>query len=222
METTETKTQESAPAKKPSALKKPWVQSIIGIVAVFGLLGLFLVVRGQLDSVKIDNSTISAQLINLSPTVGGTLEEYYVQNGDQVAANTPLARVGTEIITSKVAGVITNVQQDIGQAFAPGQTVVSMFQPSDLRVVGEIDENKGLSKIAVGQPVTFTVDAFGSQKFYGVVDSVSSTANASDVVFNISDEREEQIFDVKVRYDTSAYPQLKNGMSAKVVVHIKE
>ena len=32
---------------------------------------------------------------------------------------------------------------------------------------------------------------------------------------------EEQIFDVNVRYDVAAYPQLKNGMSAKLTVDIK-
>ena len=222
MEPTETKTQEKPAASKQSALKKPWVQSIIGIVVAFGLLGLFFVIRGQLDTVKIDNSQILAPVITLSSTTGGTLNDMYVQNGDEVAANTPLALVGTEVITSKVAGVITDANQTTGATFAPGQTVVSMIEPSALRVVGQIQENKGLSRISVGQPVTFTVDAFGSKTYYGVVDSVSATSNASDVVFNISDEREEQNFDVKVRYDTTAYPELKNGMSAKIVVHIKE
>ena len=223
MENTETtQAAQETPVKKQSAIKKPWVQSIIGIVVVFGLLGLFFVIRGQLDTVKIDNSSISASVINLSSTTGGTLDAVYVQNGDQVAANTPLARVGTEIITSKVDGVITAIPQSTGETYTPGETVVSMIQPSDLRVVGQIAENKGLSDLQVGQPATFTVDAFGSQKFYGVIDSISATSNTSDVVFNISDEREEQNFNVNVRYDTSAYPQLKNGMSAKLVIHIKE
>jgi len=37
-----------------------------------------------------------------------------------------------------------------------------------------------------------------------------------DVVFNISDKREVKQFDVKVRFDISKYPELKNGMSAKM------
>ncbi len=209
------------PAKKESVFKKPWMQSIIGIVLVFVAFGSFFVIRNKLQTVSIENSTISAPIINLSPTAAGTLNDTYVQAGDQVLANTPLARVGTEVITSQVAGTIISIDKDIGQTYAAGQTVVSMIQPSELRVVGEIEENKGLSKLAVGQTASFTVDAFGSKKFYGVVDSIAPTANASDVVFNISDEREEQIFDVKVRYDVSAYPELKNGMSAKLTVDIK-
>jgi multidrug resistance efflux pump len=96
-----------------------------------------------------------------------------------------------------------------------------MIDPTTLRIVGQIDENKGLDKIAVGQYATFTVDAFGSQKFSGVVDEISPEAQSQDVVFQISDKREEQIFDVKVRYDTTQYPQLKNGMSAKLWVYTK-
>ena len=64
MENTETtQAAQETPVKKQSAIKKPWVQSIIGIVVVFGLLGLFFVIRGQLDTVKIDNSSISASVM---------------------------------------------------------------------------------------------------------------------------------------------------------------
>jgi len=206
---------------KESLFKKPWMHSLIGIVVIFGILALIFVVHNQLTTVNIDNSTITAPIINLSASAAGTLEDTYVQEGDEVLANTPLARVGTDVITSKVAGIITSIQKDVGQTYTPGQTVVSMIQPSELRVVGMIEENKGLDKLAVGQPASFTVDAFGSKKFYGVIDSIAPTSNASDVVFNISDAREEQIFDVKIRYDVSAYPELKNGMSAKIVVTVQ-
>ena len=63
------------------------------------------------------------------------------------------------------------------------------------------------------------MDAFGSQVFKGVVDEVSPTSNQSDVVFNISDQRPTNQFAVKVRFDPAQYPQLKNGMSAKVWVY---
>ena len=94
-----------------------------------------------------------------------------------------------------------------------------MIDPTQLRVVGQVQENEGLSKIQVGDPVTFTVDAFGSQTFSGVVDEVSPTSEESQIVFNISDQREEQNFDVKARFDTTAYPQLKNGMSARMWIY---
>jgi len=66
---------------------------------------------------------------------------------------------------------------------------------------------------------SFTVDAFGSRKFQGIVDEISPTARQEDIVFNISDKRQTNQFDVKIRFDVSAYPEIKNGMSAKVWIY---
>jgi hypothetical protein len=103
----------------------------------------------------------------------------------------------------------------------PGSPVVSMIDPSQLRIIGKIDEDKGLSRIKVGDPAIFTIDAFGSTEFTGIVDEVSPTSNQSGVVFSISDKREIKQFDIKVRYDTLLYPQFKNGMSAKLRIYAK-
>ncbi len=147
------------------------------------------------------------------------MNNLYVHVGDDVPANTVVAEVGTELIKTKIAGEIISVQKDLGKVFNPGETVVSMINPDELRVVGQIDENKGLSDVRVGQQATFTVDAFGSKVYHGVVDEISPSSNSSSVVFNISDKRATQTFNVKVRFDTSSYPELKNGMSAKITIY---
>jgi multidrug resistance efflux pump len=194
---------------------------------VFGGIGLAIIIVAAIaaylilsnNRVTIDDSTIQAPLIDLAPAGSGRLNAVYVNEGDMVAANTPVAEVGTEIITSKVAGLIVDVNDTVGANVAPGETVVTEIDPSQLRVVGSIDEDKGLSKIAVGDPVHFTVDAYSGKTFLGVVDEVAPTSNASGVVFSISDARAEQTFDIKARFDTAAYPQLKNGMSARMYVY---
>jgi multidrug resistance efflux pump len=100
-----------------------------------------------------------------------------------------------------------------------GGTVATMIDPTQLRVVGNLDENKGLSDVQVGDQATFTVDAFGGKTYKGVVDEVSPTSEQSDVVFNISDQRPTNEFAVYVRFDPSMYPELKNGMSARIWVY---
>ncbi len=189
------------------------------VLALGGGIGAYLLVTNQ--SVYIENSTIEAPEIDLAPTTAGILENMYVNAGDTVTANEVVARVGNELIQTKIAGIVTLANATIGQQYNAGQTVVAMIDPTALRVVGQIDENKGLDKIAVGQYTVFTVDAYGSEKFTGVVDEISPEAQSHDVVFQISDKRQEQIFDVKVRYDTTEYPELKNGMSAKMWVYMK-
>jgi len=207
--------------KRESIFKKPLTQSIIGIVVVCLFLGLFLFWQTDHGTISIENSEISAPMINLSSTTAGTLNALYVKEGDIISVNTPVALVGTDTVVSKQDGLITGIQNNIGEFFAPGQTVVSMIHPDDIRVIGAIDENKGLEKIKPGQEATFTVDTFGSKTYVGVVDSVSQTSDDTGVLFSISDERPTKQFDVKVRFNVANYPELKNGMSAKITVYVK-
>lgn len=191
--------------------------SIALVLIAAGITIAFLIISG--NRVAIDTATIEAPLINLTPVGAGRLNAVYVNEGDTVAANAPVALVGTEVVKSKVAGTIVKVNDTVGAQIAPGTTVVTEIDPTQLRLVGSIDENKGLANIAVGDPVVFTADAFGSKAFRGVVDEVAPTSNQSDIVFSVSDARAEQSFDVKARFDTSAYPELKNGMSARMWVY---
>jgi multidrug resistance efflux pump len=192
---------------------------ILGLVLVVGAIGggIYWYIASQ--RIYVDMAYVQAPLINLSPVHGGTLQDVMVNTGDTVAANTVVAQVGNELVKTNIAGLIVNTNTQLGTTINPGQTVVTMIDPTQLRVVGQVDENKGLSTIHVGDPVVFTVDAFGSKEYRGIVDEISPTSRKSDVVFNISDQRPVEQFDVKVRYDVRAYPELKNGMSAKLWIY---
>jgi multidrug resistance efflux pump len=172
-------------------------------------------------TIYTDQAEISAPIISLSPDTAGSLEQIMVNPGDKVDANTVVARVGDQLIKTKVAGVIVETQTDLGKIFNPGEAVVTMITPEDLRVVGHIDENKNLDQVRVGQRVIFTVDAFGSKQFLGTVDEIGQTSHQSDVVFNISGNRQTKQFDVKIRFNTDQYGELKNGMSAKIWIYKK-
>jgi multidrug resistance efflux pump len=169
--------------------------------------------------VYVEKSEIDAPQIGLSSNSGGILEELFVNVGDSIQANQVVARVGNDLVKSKDAGLVINRQDQIGTYFNPGEAVVTIIRPKDLRVVGRLEEDKGLKDVQIGQRVIFTVDAFGSEQFEGIVDEVSPTSRASDVVFNISDQRQENEFDVKARFNLSSYPELKNGMSAKMWIY---
>lgn len=192
--------------------------------------GLVIVVGGAIaglaywgvsrNQIYIDKASVQAPTVVLSPTTAGTLNAVYVNVGDSVAANTVVAEVGTELLKSgPTGGVVVAENNNIGAQVAPGTAVVTIIDPTQLRIVGQVDENKGLADIAVGDRAAFTVDAFGGQKFEGVVDEVSPTSHASGVVFNISDQRQTQTFDIKIAFDESAYPGLKNGMSARIWIY---
>ena len=206
--------------KKLAKIEKTmWMISILISLLILAVgIGL-LYVKISSQSIYTDKVSISAPNINLSSATGGILEEVYVHPGDLVKANTVLARIGNELIKTKVDSQILSIDSDIGKIFNPGEKIATVIEPSNLRVVGQIDEDKGLSDVRIGQRAEFTVDTFGSKKYYGIVDEISQTANQGDIVFNISDKRQINSFDVKVRFDQTLYPELKNGMSAKLWIY---
>ena len=203
---------------KKSIFSKPWFQSLAGIIILVLLLAGFFVWKITIGKIKTDNASINTPIINLSPSILGILEDIYVNVGDNITANTQVAKVGNEIITSKVNGIVVSVNHQEGQIFTPGQSVISMVNVDEERVVANIDENKGLENIKIGQPVIFTVDTFGSKKYEGIIDEISPVSDDSSVVFSISDKRATKQFDVKIRFDITKYPELKVGMSAKITI----
>jgi multidrug resistance efflux pump len=191
------------------------------VLVVGGGIGALGYILAADKTVYIEDSTLKAPLTVLSATTPGTLMQVYVSVGDVIPPNTVVAEVGTQLITSQAGGLVISTDTNIGSQVAAGTAVVTTIDPTQLRVDGQLEEDKGLADVAVGDSAKFTVDAFPGKTYYGVVSEVAPTAQASDVVFQVSDQREEQDFDVYVAYDLSKYPELKNGMSAKIWVFKK-
>jgi len=210
----------SANAVAPQEKKgtKPWIHSILLIIIIFGALGGFLFWLTIKGTVSIDNSYLEAPIANISVTAPGALSAIYVKEGDRVEPNTEIAVVGSETLYSKDEGIVATAPKVVGSYYAPGQTVVSIVADKQMRVVGAIDENKGLDQIVVGQPAVFTVDAFPGRSYQGVVDEISAVSEETGVAFSISDKRPTRKFDVYLRFDVTQYPELKSGMSAKITI----
>ena len=205
--------------EKESMFKKPWVQTLSGVSLVLIILISLLTYKMLSSSVGIDRSIISAPVIEIAPASALVLDEVYVKEGDSVTSGQNLARVGGEILSARVSGIIVEVNNMPGQVFSPASPVIKMIEPSELRIIGTIKENEGLSDIKVGESVSFTVDAFAGKKYTGIVESISATSKESGITFSISDKREIKEFEVKVKYDIATYPEFKNGMSAKMNVY---
>ncbi len=217
----ENQNKETKESKKESFLKKPWVLSLASFVVIFGALAGFVLWQSHKNIVSIDNSDLEAPIINLSPTSPGTLNALYVKEGDKVSANSQVALVGSQIISTKDGGIVVSAPKVLGAYFNPGQTVVSVVNNAEMKVVGTIEETKGLSSLAVGQLATFTVDAFLGKTYGGIVDEISPVSADNGIIFSISDTRPVKKFSVKVKFNVGSYPELKSGMSAKITVHTK-
>lgn len=204
--------------EKPKRRNPAIILLVIVIIATAAAFG-FNYLKDEQSKVYIEKSQIVAPTIDLAPLTPGIIDRVFVSDGDQIRKNMIVAMVGDEPIRAQVDGIAINVLNEPGSIASSTNPVVEMIDPTQMRVVGSIEEDKGLSSIYVGQTAIFTVDAFGSKQYTGVVDSISPTSRTSDIVFSISDKREEQEYDIKVRYDREKYPELKNGMSARIWVY---
>ncbi|VVB53627.1 HlyD family secretion protein [uncultured archaeon] len=217
-----TTTENGKPPGKKGPLgrvSRPMALKILGFLVLVAAVAILTELRIMDSRVSIEKAEIYAPIISLSPSVPGTLDKIKVNEGDVVHKNTVVAEVGGIPIRAQTNGIIVAVTNTPGQIVSAQTPVVQMIDPREFRVVGRIEEDKGLSEIRVGQKVVFTVDAFGPKEYNGVIDSISPTSRESDIVFSISDKRQEKEFDVKATFDGDLYPELRNGMSAKMLVY---
>ena len=188
---------------------------IIFAILVFGVLYI-ATLQGK---ISVENSQIQAPIITLSSANPGILDNVYVKEGDKVQTNMIVASVNGNNIKAQTNGIVTSVQNTPGQLVSSQTPIVQMINLKELRVVGRIQEDKGLKYVQVGQKVIFTADAFNSKKYIGTVESISPSSRQQDIVFSISSNRQESEFNVYVKYDINSYPELKSGMSAKMWIY---
>ncbi|HVZ11653.1 MAG TPA: efflux RND transporter periplasmic adaptor subunit [Patescibacteria group bacterium] len=201
--------------RKPENLRK-----LAAVILVVLIVGAYMFFQKSRDRVQIDDSLISAPTISISPSSGGKLTSLPAVEGHYVKAGDTLAVVGSETIRAQTDGLIISANNQVGGNVAPSAPIIQMIKTTDMRIAGTIDENKGLDDIKIGQVVSFTVDALPGKTFWGYVDEISPTAKQTQAAFSISSERPTQQFQVYARFDSSAYPQIKNGMSAKMTVYL--
>jgi multidrug resistance efflux pump len=189
---------------------------VLIVLTILGVAGGIWYYSEQQKFIYTDKAEVNVPMTQLTATKSGVLKEILVTEGEEVFPHQTIARVGDEMISAETSGIVSTVKRDIGAIYGTSQPVATMYAPGEMRIIARIEEDKGLTDVKVLQKVKFTVDAFGSREFEGFVEEISQTSRSGDVVFNISDKRAEQEFEVKIRYDQKACPPFKNGMSAKV------
>jgi len=204
--------------KSNKADNRRFVRILGLLVAVIVFVGTYLFYQINSGRIFINKSQISSPVITVSPLTMGKVQEMDVKEGQSVLAGDTLAVVGSETLRAQTDGLIISAPDLTGSTVNQATQLVQMIRPVNMRVTGTIDENKGLNKIKVGQVVSFTVDALPGKTFWGYIDEIAPSANAQTFSFSTSSERTTQQFTVYAKFDTGAYPEIKNGMSAKMVV----
>jgi HlyD family secretion protein len=147
------------------------------------------------------------------------LTAYETAMSNMVSAQANLNRAYINLryatITAPISGVIISRAVDVGQTVAASFNTPTLFTIANdltkMQVQASVDE-ADIGKIKVGQPVTFTVDAYENQDFTGTVQQVRLQPTVTQNVVNYT-----VIIDVP-------NPDLKlmPGMTANITVTIDE
>jgi len=199
--------------------KNPIILDIIVGLIILSLIAGIIYLNINSSRIYIENAQVEAPIISLAPTSAGVLEKVYVEEGDHVSKSKEVALVSGKPLYPETNGIVISVTNTPGQIVSSQTPIVQMIDPRELKIVAKIPENKGLNEIKEGQKVIFTVDAFSGKKYNGYVSSIAPSSRQADIVFSISNARAENDFNIYIKYDINKYPELKNGMSAKVWVY---
>jgi HlyD family secretion protein len=149
---------------------------------------------------------------------GSRREDIDASRGRLAAAQAQAAALDAQrkecVLAAPADAAVETVSVRPGDLVPPGRIVVSLLEPSQLWVRIYIPETE-LARVRLGQTARVLVDSYPGRAFSGRVQQIASQAEFLPRNVQTRDDREHQVFAVKVQVDN---PQaiLKSGMAASV------
>ena len=85
---------------------------------------------------------------------------------------------GYTVVTAPLSGIVSERPAEPGEAVSPGDPIVSIVNTSVLELRGTVPVDEA-GAVRVGQPVSFTLDAFPGREFRGTIARKDPTADPS-------------------------------------------
>lgn len=203
---------------------------VLGIVIVAGVVGYL--VYNNYYYYSTDDAQVSGNIVNIVPTISGTLESLTVNTGDYVSTNQVIGTVqatGTNAIanvTAPFTGVVVQVPGVVGQIVTPQLALVQEADPSSVKITAYVDES-AVKNVAAGQFVDIHVDAYSGTSYTGHISQVVGAAASQFSLLPTTDNasgnftKVSQRIPVQIIIDSSNPGQaLLPGMSAEVTIHL--
>ncbi len=167
----------------------------------------------DLDQARVRNEELKTQEHSLEISRQQIrIAEAQVEN-DRIALDLAQERLADTRVVSPIDGVLTARNVQIGQIISSGisnvgggTTAMTVSDLSHIFVLASVDE-ADIGKVAVGQPVEITVDAFAGKRFNGQVVRIATRGvNTSNVI----------TFEVKIEVSSREKGLLRPEMTANV------
>jgi HlyD family secretion protein len=139
---------------------------------------------------RLDNAAIKYQRTSRLTSIGGSSKEtldnasmdYNIAkaNYDEV-----MSKLDDTVIVSPISGSVIGKPLSVGELVAQGvnnpTVIMTVADMSKMQIEANVDQTD-IGKIALGQKVTFTVDAYPGKEFSGMVSTISRKATVSQNV----------------------------------------
>src|SRR5262245_617695 len=125
-------------------------------------------------------------------------------------------QLAEETVVAPANAVVEIVSVRPGDLLTPNQPVARLLEKDQIWVRIYIPEPQ-LGLVKVGQPAMIKVDTFDKETFDGVIEQINSQGEFTPRNIQSRDERNHQVFGVKVRID-NRNGKLKSGMAAEVTI----
>jgi multidrug efflux pump subunit AcrA (membrane-fusion protein) len=148
-----------------------------------------------------------AQLsVTLAGSTPGAIAAQQAQvEQDQANVQSIQVNIAQASLVSPINGIVTVQNAKVGQIAGAGQVVTSIISGNDFEVDAEVPETD-IGKVAIGDVVNMTFDAFSNENFTGKVFYIDP---AQTIVSGVVD------YEVKVSFDTPD-ARIKSGLTANL------
>lgn len=216
-------TEKDVVEKKKSKTPIMVIAIIIIIAGLFAGFYWFLVSSQYL---KTDNAKVAADVYPITSKVEGKVLKFNAYVDKYVESGEILGRVdGGPYIKSPSNGKFIEVDAERGDYVLTTDVMGYVANTYDMYIGANIEETD-ITKIKEGQSVKVTLDAYGSQKFEGIVTQVNSITNnaltGQTKSFSTSGTytKTTQLIPIKIKLVNSDIP-LENIIGTNATVNIK-
>ena len=145
---------------------------------------------------------------------GATSQDIAAQEAQVEEAQAAVASIEAKLQNSEIiapqSGTVTQFDAKVGQIAAPDTPLVSIISGSQFEVDAEVPETD-IGKVAIGNAVSMTLDAFSGETFTGTVFYIDP---AETILQGVVD------YKVKVSFDKPD-TRLKSGLTANLDIETK-
>ena len=232
-----------------SGTRRPIILAVIGIavITIAAIVGYYTYQGAHY--VSTDDARIAADVVSVSPEIVGKLLEWRVKEGDMVAKDDVLGRqdlgsaltsgalnpqamgsvagVAAEkaVLKAPISGQIILSTAVVGELATPGMSLAMIADTDNLYVSANIKEGD-IARVKIGQPVVFTVDAFGGRRFHGRVQTIGRATSSTFSLLPAQNTggnytKVVQVIPIKVSILDPGDARLMVGMNATIRISVQ-